>query len=52
MKTSNGASISLTPECERTMTAPLNSDNVPSEEVSIKAEEKAPVTDTSDQSPT
>lgn len=52
MKTSNGASISLTPECERTMTAPLNSDNVPSEEVSIKAEEKAPVTDPSDQSPT
>ena len=50
-KTSSGVSISLTPEYERTGTTPLDSDNAPSEEVSVKAEEKAPVTDTSGQSP-
>lgn len=49
-KTSSGASISLTPEYERTMTAQLDPDNAPSEEISIKAEEKAHRTNTFGQS--
>lgn len=52
MKTSSGASISLTHEYERTMTAPLDPDNTPSEEITIKAEEKAHITNTFGQSPT
>ncbi len=49
-KTSNGASISLTPEYEKTMTAQLDPDNAPSEEILIKAEEKAHRTNTFGQS--
>ena len=49
-KTSNGASISLTPEYEKTMTASLDSDTVPSEEFINIADEKALVTDKSVQS--
>lgn len=51
-KTSSGASISLTPGCERTMTVPLDSDNAPNEELKINIEEKAHKAGTSGQAPT
>lgn len=51
-KTSSGASISLTPGCERTMTVPLDSDNAPNEELKINIEEKAHKVGTSGQAPT
>lgn len=52
VKTNIGASISLTPGYERTMTAPLDPDNALNEGCIFKATEKANVTDTSGQSPT
>ena len=51
-KTSSGASISLTPGYERTMSTSLDSDNVPNEGDLFNAEEKTDVTKTSGQSPT
>lgn len=50
VKTNSGAAISLTSGYERTMTASLDSDTVPSEEFINIADEKALVTDKSVQS--
>ena len=50
-KTSSGASISLTPGYERTMSTSLDSDNVSNERDLFNAEEKTNVTKTSGQSP-
>ena len=52
VKTSTGASISLTPEYERMMTAQLDSDNDPNEGFIFNADEKAHIAGTSGQSPT